>query len=714
MPAHRLAPLLQPRSIAVVGASARAGSPGNEVLVNLRKGDYRGQVYVINPARDVVEGHTCFASLADLPEVPQHVVFAVNDSRLEACFDEAVALGVEAATVFSGMVLPGEATPDATAPDATAPDAAAPGLSARIQRKAKAAGLLLHGGNSMGFFNFHDRVWLSGFDTRMHERPGNVVLLSQSGAGMSGILDCEERLDFLFAASTGQELCLSVEDYLDYVLDLPQTRVVGLFLETSRYPQRMIAALQKAQRRQIPIVVVKVGKTELSARLAVSHSGALAGSDAVFDALFDRFGLQRVQDMAQMAATLILFAQSGPLPPGGLATLHDSGGERQLAIDLAQEVGLDYPPLSEETVARLEAILDHGLPAVNPLDAWGSGGVDAANYMESCFTALMSDPGVALGAVVHDRGPRGAIYPSYLQYLRGAREATGKTVCLVANWAGSGNDSALVEATREGLPVIDGLREFQVAVRCVLAYRDFLVREALPLPPAAEPKVIKHWRKRLHGPGLLDEASAGQLLRDFGIPMVVASTFDGPDLPGELISEIRFPVVLKTAAPGISHKSDVGGVILDIEDEPALVRACRELTGRLGPKLLLAPMENAEGVEMILGIARDDQFGPTVVLGFGGVYAEVLRDTVLLLPPFGAAEARRALSGLKMYGLLGAVRGRQALAVDMFCEVASRLSMLAVELEDCVAEVDINPVLLMVEGCIGLDALVIPRRAADG
>ena len=714
MPAHRLAPLLQPRSIAVVGASARGGSPGNEVLVNLRKGAYPGRVYAINPARDVIEGHTCFAALADLPEVPQHVVFAVNDARLEASFDEAIALGVEAATVFSGMAIAGDATPGDATPGQPGRGRVTEDLSRRIQRKAQAAGLLLHGGNSMGFFNFHDRVWLSGFDTRMHERPGSVVLLSQSGAGMSGILDCEERLDFLFAASTGQELCLSVEDYLDHVLDLPQTRVVGLFLETSRHPQRMIAALGKARRRRIPIVVVKVGRTEMSARLAVSHSGALAGSDAVFDALFSRFGVQRVQDMAQLAATLILFAQTGPLPPGGLATLHDSGGERQLAIDLALDVGLQYPQLSNETVASLEAILDPGLPAVNPLDAWGSGGADAAHNMESCFTALMSDPGVALGAVVHDRGPVGAVYASYLDYLRGARKATGKTVCLVANWMGSGSDPLVIEATREGLPVLDGLREFQVAARSVLAYRDFLARDEEPLPQATTRDIVERWRERLHASDLLDEARAGELLRDFGIPMIVANTFEGPGLPRELISEIRYPVVLKTAAPGIAHKSDQGGVILDIEDEAALEHASNELCARLGSQLLVAPMETAEGVEMILGIARDDQFGPSVVMGFGGVYAEVLRDTVMLLPPFGPAEAMRALGGLKMRGLLGAVRGRRALDVEAFCESASRLSLLAVELADCIAEVDINPVHLMVEGCTGLDALIVLRRDTDG
>jgi acetate---CoA ligase (ADP-forming) len=692
MSAHRLDPLLRPRSIAVVGASARAGSPGNEVLVNLRKGCYAGAIYAVNPARDSIDGMRCFASLAALPERPQHVVFTVNDARLETCLDEAIALGVEAVTVFSAMVLPGEN---------------APGLAARVRSKTRAAGMLLHGGNSMGFFNFSDGVWVSGFDTREHKRLGKVVLLSQSGAGMSGILDCEERLDFLFAASTGQEVCVGVEDYLDYVLDLPETRVVGLFLETSRQPQRFISALEKARQRQVPIVVLKVGRTELAARMAVSHSGALAGSDAVFDAVFRRYGVQRVDDMAQLAAALMLFAQPYAVQGGGLATMHDSGGERQLAIDLADELGVDYPSLDKSTVRQLESVLDEGLPAVNPLDAWGGGGIDAPQNMAACFTALMSDPGVALGAVVHDRAPGGGIYESYLYYLRSAHSATGKPVCLVANCAGSGNDPQVLAATREGFPVVDGLREFQVAARSVLAYRDFLLLDEEILPEPVAPQVSARWRDRLGTGEPLDEVTAGALLTDFGINMATGTVFDWPELPPEIAATLRFPVVLKTAQPGIAHKSDVGGVAVNLNDRAALGLAGEDMAARLGPRMMLAPMVSAEGVEMILGIARDQQFGPTVVMGIGGVYAELFQDSVVLLPPFGVEAARRALVKLKMRSILDAARGREALAVEAFCEMASRLSLLAIELADCVVEVDINPVRLMVDDCIGLDALVV-------
>ena len=253
-------------------------------------------------------------------------------------------------------------------------DDAEPPLKQRIRDKAQQAGLLFCGANSMGFYNFSHNVWVGGFPTRSHHKPGNVALISQSGAGMSGILDPDERIDFNFAVSTGLELTVTAEDYLDYALEQPETRVIGLFLETSRGPDKLIAAFKKAADRKLPIVAVKVGRTELAAQLAVSHSGALAGSDVAYDAVFDRYGVQRVDDMEQLATALILFAQPHPVGPGGIVTIHDSGGERQLIIDTAARLGAPLADISEQTRRTLETLLDPGLPAVNPLDVWSAGG----------------------------------------------------------------------------------------------------------------------------------------------------------------------------------------------------------------------------------------------------------------------------------------------------------------------------------------------------
>ena len=695
---HRLDPLVRPRSVAVVGASARPGSPGNEVLVNLRKGSFSGDLFAVNPAIDSIAGIDCYPALSALPLVPQHVVFAVNDTRVEACLDEAIALGVPAATIFSSLQLAQDQSPS---------------LRERVRDKALAAGLLLHGGNSMGFYNFSDAVWISGFDTRSHRPPGNVVLLSQSGAGMSGILDCEERLAFNFAASTGQELCLSMEDYLEYVLDLPETRVVGLFLETSRHPAKFIAALSKARQRKIPIVVIKVGKSELAAELAISHSGALVGSDASYQAVFDHYGVQRVDDMAQLATALVMFAQPCPVAAGGLVTLHDSGGERQLAIDLADQLQVPLAELEPATVERLTQLLDEGLPAVNPLDAWGSGGANAAQTMSDCFTALLSDPGAALGAVIHDRAPGGEIYPSYLEYLRAAQLATGQPVFLVANHQGSGSDARVLAATAQGTPVLDGLREFLVGARCLISWRNFMAQVETPALPVLDAGKVAHWRELLLSGQLLSERVAGELLRDFDIPVTGGWSFSASAQLEALSGQLRYPLALKTAMPGIAHKSDVGGVVLDLASFDQLRAAYDELAARLGPHAIAMPMVQGAGIEMILGVARDAQFGPVVLLGLGGIHAELMQDVAVLLPPFSPARARTAVDGLQGHKLLAEARGRPALAVDQYCDMASRLSMLAVALADCVAEIDINPVRLMVDSCVGLDALIVLGHPDD-
>ena len=694
MTEHRLRPLLKPASIAVLGASSRLGSVGNEVFVNLRKGGFSGTIVAVNPAYSEVEGVPCYASLSDLPELPEHVIFAIGDQRIEAALDELITLGIKACTIFSALILKDDKTPL---------------LKQRIQAKAEKAGLLVAGANGMGFYNVRDQVLAGGFDTREHRHPGNVTLISQSGAGMSGIVDCEQRIDFNLAVSSGYELTVSMEDYLDYALDLPETRVVGLFLETSRHPQKLVAAFKKASARNIPILVLKVGRTALAAEMALSHSGALAGTDQSYSALFDRYGVQRVADMDQLATALIMFAQPQAAATGGIACLHDSGGERQLMIDLADQYSVPLAQLDAQTLARLKGLLDPGLPAVNPLDGWGAGGADAPANMAACFTALLEDQHVALGAVIHDRGPNSEVYSSYIEYLHQAQDATAKPVFLVANRQGSGSDNLAITSTQKGFPVIDGVSQFLVGARCLLNYRDFQQRQAPQLPSLSTER-IAHWRQRLQSQQL-SEAMVSQFLADFEIPMLLGVEVATESQLMEAAGQLDFPLVLKTAEPGIAHKSDQGGVILNITSQAQLLDAYQDLSQRLGSAAMLAPMVEAAGVEMIMGITTDKQFGPVVVLGFGGIYAEMLKDTTVLLPPFDSATASQAIGRLKMSPMLAGARGSSAVDIQAYAEAAARLSVLALEFADLIAEIDINPVKVMASGCLGLDALLHKPRS---
>ena len=703
---HPLDPLLRPRSIAVLGASERADTVGQEIMTNLLQGGFEGPLYPVNPTREKVLGLRCFPGLEHLPETVDMVIFAIADSRVEKAIDETIAHGARAATIFSPLFLEEDTQPN---------------LRERIAGKIRQSGLLVCGANGMGFYNFHDGIWACGFDTRHnHARGGNVTLISHSGSGMAGIIDCEERIDFNLVVSTGQELGIRMDQFMDFAIEQMDTRVIGLFMETARDPNSLSAVLEKAADRGIPVVALKVGRTELAARLTVSHSGALAGRDAAYQALFDRHGVQRVQDMDELTTALMLFAQPFPVGPGGLAGLHDSGGERQLLIDLADRVGVPLTRLSAESTSKLEQLLDPGLEAVNPLDAWSNGGENADRIMDECFAALMSDPGTSVGAVVHDRAPEGKIYPRYVGYLEEGHAASGKPVFLVSNHQGTGVDPLVIATTRRGFPVVDGLRPFLIGIRCLFAFRDFQLErsrfdtsaEVAPLPHTELTQAVEKWTARLRGPVSLDEHEAGELLADFGLPVnasISASSLDQALAAGE---QLGYPVVLKSAQPGLHHKTELAGVVLNISGPAELEEHYHDMASRLGPQTLVCPMVARPGIEMILGVISDDQFGPLVIMGMGGVHAELMEDFACALPPFNAATARKATDKLKQRRLLDGYRGQPACDIDAYCDAAARLSVMVHFLRDKIDEVDINPIAVHAQGCTALDALVTLKSSA--
>jgi acyl-CoA synthetase (NDP forming) len=694
---HRLDPLLRPRSVAVVGASARTDSLGEWALKNLGLGGYPGRIYPVNPNYDELQGHRCYASLADLPETPDLVIFAVGDQRIEYSLDEAIAAGIPAAVLQSTLYLDDDSDPP---------------LRERVRAKIQASGMLVCGANGMGFYNVRDNVWTCGFDSTSHEASGNVALISHSGSGMSGIIDCDERVRINVAVSTGNELSVTMDEYLDFVLDLPETRVVGLFIETARNPGGFAAALAKAAERRIPIVALKVGRTEKSAALAVSHSGAMAGDDATYEALFDRYGVQRARDQDEFTTMLIMFAEMYPIAAGGLVTLHDSGGERQLLVDLADDADVPLTELTEKTIASLEEVLEPELPAVNPLDAWSRGGPDAAENITRCLTLMMQDPGTAVAGVIHDRAPAGKIYPSYLAYMQRARTDSGKPVALVAARQGTGYDRAAVTSTHAGLPVLDGVSQFLVGVRALFAYRDFQLREPAA-PGEADQQIVERWRSRLATGVTLSEAESLALLTDFGVGTTAYELANSESDAVAAAVRVAYPVALKTAKEGLLHKSDEGGVVLGIQDEEQLRIAYVGMSHQLGDAVLVSSMAPT-GVEMFLGVKHDPQYGPVVLIGSGGVLAETIADVQFALPPFDAAHAHRCIDRLKLRPLLDGIRGRPAADIDAFCEAAARFSEMAAGLGDVLAEVDVNPVIVHEDGAVAVDALVAGRDRSNG
>jgi acyl-CoA synthetase (NDP forming) len=687
---HRLDPLLRPTSVAIVGASGRVDSLGEWSLTNLLKGGYTGAIYPVNPNYPELQGVRCYGSLSELPVTPDLVIFGVGDHSIEAALDDAIVAGIQAAVIQSPLVLDDDATPN---------------LKERIAQKSRAAGMLVCGANGMGFYNVRDHVWACGFDSGDHAAPGNVSLISHSGSGMSGLIDSEERLRINFAVSTGNEIGVTMDQYLDFVLDLPETNAVGLFIETARNPAGFRAALEKAVRRRIPVVALKVGRTEEAARLTVSHSGAMAGDDAAYDALFDKYGVQRVRDMDELATTLIMFAELPPVGAGGLVSLHDSGGERQLMVDLCDEAGVPLTKLAKETVAAIENVIDPELPAVNPLDAWSRGSADAREQMTQSLSAMLQDPGAAMGLAVLDRAPYGKVYSSYLGYVQRAHAESGKPVALVAARQGSGHDEAVVTSSHAGFPVLDGVPIVLKGVHALFAYRDFLQQGAAEIPTVAK-ATADNWCRQLKGSGASSELASLQMLADFGLPTARVGSARDEETLLAVAKDLGYPLVLKTATPGILHKSDQGGVVVGIESADELRSAYHDMAGRLGPEALIAAMADG-GVEMILGARRDPQFGPIVLLGLGGVYAETLEDVAFALPPFSAEHARRCVDRLKLRPLLDGVRGTPVADIAAFCEVAAGFSAMVDVLGDVVEEIDVNPVIVHENGCTIVDALVV-------
>lgn len=686
---HRLDPLLDPESIVIVGATT-SGGMGSRVIKNLQNGGYKGKLFGLHPKNKDAFGVPCYPDFKSLPEKVEHAIFAVSDERVEGLVDAAIEAGVKAMSMMSMLYLD---------------DDQKPYLKDRIQTKLKEADILLCGANGMGFFHIEKGVWVNGHFSRPNHKPGGVCIISQSGSGVAGIIDCEERINLNLSVSSGSELTVGAEDYLDYILHQESTTVVGLFLETIRKPDQMIKSFELANEKRIPIVVLKTGRTERSAELTVSHSGGLAGVDDCYNALFDKYGIQRVADMDELATTLIMFDQPHSLANGNMVSMHDSGGERQLIIDIADQQGVEFAELEEATTQKLEEILDPGLPPVNPLDAWGKGLGDADQIMIDSMIAMLSDSNASMGAIVMDRGPLGKIFPEYVDYLEQTNQQTGKPVFLVSNRQGTGTDPLVLELSQNGMPVLDGMHSFLAGVRCLHQYRDFLNRKD-EINVDLNADKLEKYQGQLKKSNFISEADALNMFFDLGLNANQSKIIANEEELVSTAKEMDFPLVLKTAVEDVYHKSELSGVYLNIDTEEKLRSSYKELQEKLPGNALLAKMVQSEGVEMIVGMTTDQQLGPMVTIGFGGYYAEAMNDAITLMPPFSKEMAKNALSKLKMKTLLEGYRGSKPADLDAFSEFASRFSMIAVELSNQVCEIDLNPVILGNDNCIAVDALI--------
>ncbi|HYC12774.1 MAG TPA: acetate--CoA ligase family protein [Stellaceae bacterium] len=690
----RLVPLLAPRSIAFVGASARKDTPGNDMMRMIRRGGFKGGVHVVNPNAREIEGYSCVPRLVDLPSPPDLAVLAVRNERLEETLSAAIAAGAKAAVIFATGLL--------------AEDGAPP-LATRLARMAADAGIPLCGPNCMGFYNDLDGVWICGFPSPRQPAPGSIALVAHSGSVFGALAHNDPRLRFALAVSPGGEATATVADYIAYAVSRPQVKAIGLFLETARDPQGFAAALALTAERGVPVVALKVGRTQAAAAAALTHSGAFAGNDLAYTALFDRYGVIRVETPDELAATLLLLSSGRRVGMGGLVAIGDSGGEREMLIDLADRAGVPFAAISDTTRRRIAARLEPGLEAANPLDAWGTGAAFVPHFA-ACLGDLLADPAAGIGLFNVDLRDGSYLYRGFADAALAATRASDKPIAVATSYTQVRHDALALELTLAGVPVLDGTLNALSAVRGAFAYRDFLAQpaDAPPEPPQELAKSREAARLGLAAnAGALDEPASLALLEAFGVPVVSHAIATSPEEVHLAGAKLGYPVACKTAEPGILHKTEVGGVRLGIAEQTALLEAYDDIARRLGPRVLIAKMVGP-GVELALGMVRDPQFGPIVTVGAGGALVELLSDRRAALAPFGPAMARRLVDGLKARRLLAGYRGAPPADLDRLCEAIARFSVLAADLADLVTEADVNP-LLVGRDILALDALVIAK-----
>jgi acetate---CoA ligase (ADP-forming) len=750
--------MLEARSVVLVGASPRPGSLGERMVSEVVKSPAHPEVYLVNPRHDRVAGRPCYASLADLPAPVDLVLLAVPDPAVEEQLALAARRGDRSAVLFGSAHEPPGGPPDPPQrqrpgqiqPGQAQPGQAQPGLRARLAATARGAGMAVCGAGCMGFVNVTYGLRAVGYVEPDPLPRGPVALITHSGSVFSMMLRTRRGLGFTVAVSSGQELVTTAAQYAEYALTLPETRVLALVLEAIREPDRLRAVLAAARQRGIPVVMLTAGRSAGGRALVSAHSGALAAADGGWEALAAAYGVHRVGDLAEMADTLEVFAagrgprpaspqpadprdprpqKAGPASPinlsdptvrTGIATVHDSGLERAHVADVADELGVPFAAISAETTARLAALLDPGLDPANPLDVWGTG-ARAQEQLTGSLAALADDPAVRAVALAVDLVHEFDGDDSYPLAATETARRTGKPVVVLSNVPAAIDPDTAAALRAGGIPVLEGTRSGLLALKHLLDHdlpdpdqgpgRESSAPDAAP-DPVPDGTRQERWT-RLIAAGEARGGRLEELLRDYGIAAARTRAADSDAGALAAAAEIGYPVVLKTDEPGIAHKSDSGGVVLGICDPDVLQAAYQDLAERLGRRVLVCETIPA-GPELSLGLARDHELGPLLVVGAGGVLVELLADRAVALPPVSAAQAHRMLGTLRAAPLLAGVRGQPAADLDAVAAAITGLSRLATELGDVIEALDINPLICGPDRAVAVDALLIPVPASPG
>ncbi len=699
--------LFLPRSVAVVGATDREGTVGRNLLANLLASRWPMKVYAVNPSHGEVLGLKTYGHIGEVPLAIDLALVVTPARAVPQIIGECVDAGVKSAVVISAGFR-----------ERGAEGAA---LEEEIQQHLKRSALRLLGPNCMGFMN--PSVGLNATFAKTLPQAGSVAFLSQSGALQTAILDWSQREHVGFSAivSTGSMLDIGWGDLIYHFGDDPHTKSILIYMESVGEARPFLAAAREIALSK-PIIVIKAGRSEPASRAAASHTGALTGSDEVLDAALRRCGVLRVQNIADLFYMAeVLSKQPRPRGPH-LTIVTNAGGPGVLATDALIANGAELTTLSEKTVNALDGFLSPHWSRANPVDVLAD--ADAESYAKAVEIAAKDPASDALLAIL---APMGSADPTRVaELLKPYAHSSGKPV--LASWMGGQSmDAGTAILNAAGIPTFSypdtAARAFTYMWRYTYNLRGLYETPALAegpaLPAVARNRALEIVQKvRESGRTLLNEYEAKQLLSCYGIPVVETRVAADENEAVSWAERIGYPVVLKVLSGTIVHKSDVGGVRLNLQNAEQVRAGYREIQMSVGQRaraenfagVTVQPTVPLEGYELILGSSIDAQFGPVILFGCGGLMVEVYQDHALALPPLNTTLAQRLMEQTRIYGALQGARGRQPVPMDALESLLVRFSQLIVE-QPWIKEIDINPLLASPERLLALDARVVLHAA---
>jgi acyl-CoA synthetase (NDP forming) len=699
---ERLRQFFRPRSIALVGATDNSRW-SLYTYQNLKNYRFPGAIYLVNPNRAVVHGEQAYKTLGDLPEVVDLAFVMVPTPRVLPILQEIALLGTKQVVVLtSGFSEMGEE-------GAT--------LEREILAFATKSELTLLGPNGNGFVNGTDQITPYGLLITPPLKPGPVGVVLQSGALASAVLTYAQGhgIGLSLMVAVGNETMISVTDVVDYLLESDATRSVALFLESIRDPNELRRVAEKARALRKALVALKIGSSEASSRTALAHTGALVGNNMVNDAALRQLGIIRVSSLEDLLSTAGLAGYTDPLPGPRMGVVTPSGGACDLISDLADEVGLELPEFAPETVERLQAILPAFSTCHNPLDVTGYVVVDSSIQRRS-LDVVAGDPHfdfvLNLVATEGRSEPTPEILavrlPEYDELNAIIRKAP-RPVLLTSNTCMDLSPMANLVVERTGLHWTPGIEHGMRAIGRFRWWSEWITAAPTTVETETPPPIAQAQPSK----GTWSEAKARGLLEQARIPTVPARLATTAEEAALAARAVGLPVALKIQSPDLPHKSDVGGVTLNLATEEAVREEFCTLLTRVQSKLPDAPIEGIlvspmrpAGIELLVGVVHDDLWGPVLTVGLGGVWTEVLKDTAVRVLPVEQGEVERMLGELRGAALLCGTRGQEGVDLQAVSEVIYRVSTLALALGPKLRALEINPLLVSSARVEALDVLV--------